>query len=78
MKFLLFLDAVRDSTPPAPARLGARVAEACLSCLGNRFNEHEVELVNLLNHFGSFLLAYAPSAIVTYSAGQRGRSILTN
>ena len=29
-------------------------------------------LVNLLNHFGSSLFAYKPSAIVTYSAGQWG------
>ncbi|WP_227537965.1 hypothetical protein [Marinobacter vulgaris] len=28
MKFLLFLGTVRDSTPPKPARLGVRVAEA--------------------------------------------------
>ena len=27
-------------------------------------------LANLLNHFGSSLFAYKPSAIVTYSAGQ--------
>ena len=29
-------------------------------------------LANLLNHFGSSLFAYKPSAIVTYSAGQWG------
>jgi len=127
MKFLVFLGTVRDSTPPKPARLGARVAEACMACLTSRFDAHEVELIdaldypldsafkphfaypkskapstlnklaekiasadgfivispeynhsmspalaNLLNHFGSSLFAYKPSAIVTYSAGQWG------
>ena len=28
MKFLIFLGSVRDSTPPKPARLGLRVAQA--------------------------------------------------
>ncbi|RTE64803.1 NADPH-dependent oxidoreductase [Amphritea opalescens] len=127
MKFLVFLGTVRDSTPPRPARLGLRVAKACLECLTERYDEHEVELVdaldyplepvfkphfayaknrapaplnelaekiasadgyimispeynhsmspalaNLLNHFGSSLFAYKPSAILTYSAGQWG------
>ncbi|PTN08104.1 NADPH-dependent FMN reductase [Nitrosomonas aestuarii] len=127
MKFLVFLGTVRESTPPEPARLGVRVAEACLECLKSRYEEHEVELIdaldypfdtvfkphfaypkskapsslsrlaekikssdgfimispeynhsmspalaNLLNHFGSSLFAYKPSAIVTYSAGQWG------
>lgn len=127
MKLLVFLGTVRDSTPPKPARLGLRVARACLECLKTRFVEHEVELIdpldypleavfkpqfaygqgkapqalneladkirdadgfimispeynhsmspalaNLLNHFGSSLFSYKPSAIVTYSAGQWG------
>ncbi|MBJ2139021.1 NAD(P)H-dependent oxidoreductase [Paraglaciecola chathamensis] len=127
MKFLVFLGTVRDSTPPRPARLGLRVAKACMACLETRFNEHEFELIdaldypldpvfkphfayakskapaelnalaekisaadgfimlspeynhtvspaltNLLNHFGSSLFSYKPSAIVTYSAGQWG------
>jgi NAD(P)H-dependent FMN reductase len=127
MKFLVFLGTVRDSTPPQPARLGVRVASACLACLNSRFAQHEFELIdaldyplapafkphfayrkaetpalldelaqkiqacdghimispeynhsmspalaNLLNHFGSSLFAYKPSAIVTYSAGQWG------
>ena len=127
MKFLVFLGTVRESTPPEPARLGVRVAEACLDCLKGRYEEHEVELIdalnypletifkphfayptnkapsdlnelaqkieasdgfimispeynhsmspalaNLLNHFGSSLFSYKPSAIVTYSAGQWG------
>lgn len=127
LKFLLFLGTVRDSTPPKPARLGARVAQAALACLKARYQDHEIELIdaleypiepvfkphfayaksqapanlnelakkiaaadgyimvspeynhsmspalaNLLNHFGSSLFAYKPSAIVTYSAGQWG------
>ncbi|GGC66206.1 NADPH-dependent FMN reductase [Marinobacter halophilus] len=127
MKFLVLLGTVRDSTPPKPARLGARVADACLACLKSRYEGHEFELIdaldypqdavfkphfayakskapaglnelaekidaadgyilvspeynhsmspalaNLLNHFGSSLFAYKPSAIVTYSAGQWG------
>ena len=127
MKFLVFLGTTRDSTPPRPARLGTRVARACLECLNTRYQEHEIELIdaldypldevfkphfayprskapeqlntladkiqaadgyimispeynhsmspalaNLLNHFGSSLFSYKPSAIVTYSAGQWG------
>ncbi|WP_440997060.1 NADPH-dependent FMN reductase [Arhodomonas sp. SL1] len=127
MKILVFLGTVRDSTPPRPARLGARVAKACLMCLENRYERHEVGLIdaldypmdalfkphfaypkgkapenldelaekiesshgfimispeynhsmspalaNLLNHFGSSLFSYKPSAIATYSAGQWG------
>ena len=127
MKFLIFLGSVRDSTPPRPARLGLRVANACLACWNSRYSDHEVELIdaldypldrvfkphfsypkskapvalnelaekieaadgyimispeynhsmspalaNLLNHFGSSLFSYKPSAIVTYSAGQWG------
>jgi NAD(P)H-dependent FMN reductase len=127
MKFLIFLGTTRDSTPPKPARLGLRVAKACIACLHDQFNEHEIELIdaldyplepvfkphfsypkssapttlksladkiaaadgyimvspeynhsmspalaNLLNHFGSSLFSYKPSAIVTYSSGQWG------
>ncbi|AEF55292.1 NADPH-dependent FMN reductase [Marinomonas posidonica] len=127
MKFLVFLGTVRNSTPPKPARLGVRVAKACLDCLASRFEDHEIELIdaldypmepvfkphfayvkgkapsaldeladkiaaadgyimvspeynhsmspalaNLLNHFGSSIFSYKPSAIVTYSAGQWG------
>lgn len=127
MKFLVFLGTVRNSTPPKPARLGERVAQACIACLQSQFSTHEIELIdaldyplepvfkphfaypkskapeqlntladkiaaadgyimvspeynhsmspalaNLLNHFGSSLFSYKPSAIVTYSAGQWG------
>lgn len=122
---LVFLGTVRDSTPPAPARLGLRVARACLELLEadsasvELIDPLEIELdavfkphfayaksqvpeklatlagkieaadgyvmispeynhsmspalAHLLNHFGSSLFAFKPSAIVTYSAGQWG------
>ncbi|WP_137169879.1 NADPH-dependent FMN reductase [Marinomonas sp. FW-1] len=127
MKVLIFLGTVRNSTPPRPARLGERVAKACLAAFNALHVDHEIELVdaldyplepvfkphfsysksqvpekldtlakkiasadgyimvspeynhsmspalaNLLNHFGSSLFSYKPSAIVTYSAGQWG------
>lgn len=127
MKILIFLGTVRDSTPPRPARLGVRVAKACMECFRIDYPQLEVELIdgldyplepvfkphfaysknsvpeqldelskkiakadgfvmispeynhsmspalaNLLNHFGSSLFSYKPSAIVTYSAGQWG------
>lgn len=123
--FLVFLGTARDSTPPAPARLGLRVARACVRLLeadgatvelidplefelGGVFKPHfayatprapeELDalaekiatadgyvmvspeynhsmsptLAHLLNHFGSSLYAFKPSAIATYSAGQWG------
>ena len=123
--FLIFLGTTRDSTPPRPARLGLRVARACLAHidasdnsaelidpldydLGTVFKPHfayapskapaaleklaekikladgyvmvspeynhsmSPALAHLLNHFGSSLFSYKPSAIVTYSAGQWG------
>ena len=125
LNFLIFLGSVRESTPPRPARLGERVAKACLSRLEETsehvtiidpldiatqkpFKPHfayaeskapedleklarQIEqadayvmvspeynhsmspaLADLLNHFGSSLFSYKPSAIVTYSAGQWG------
>ncbi|MGM0982491.1 MAG: NADPH-dependent FMN reductase [Pseudomonadota bacterium] len=123
--YLVFLGTVRDSTPPAPARLGLRVARACMQLLEAEgatvelidpldleldgvFKPHfaypksrvpealealaerigaadgyvmvspeynhamSPALAHLLNHFGSSLYAFKPSAIVTYSAGQWG------
>lgn len=123
--YLVFLGTVRDSTPPAPARLGLRVARACVQlleadgatvelidpldiALDDVFKPHfayttsqvpealnalaekiaaadgyvmvspeynhamSPALAHLLNHFGSSLYAFKPSAIVTYSAGQWG------
>lgn len=127
MKFLIFLGSVRESTPPRPARLGARVSKACESLLKRTYSNLSVEVIDpldldlgdifkpefaysrkqvpadlklladkiaeadgyvmvspeynhsmspalahLLNHFGSSLFSYKPSAIVTYSAGQWG------
>lgn len=124
-KLLVFLGSERVSGPPRPARLGERVAAACMTRLGGKdvdaalidpvevdlphpFKPHfayskgkapeamerlaeEIEsadgyvmvspeynhmmspaLSDLLNHFGSSLFSYKPSAIVTYSAGQWG------
>ena len=124
-RFLVFLGSARDSTPPAPARLGLRGARACVQLLeadgasvelvdpleielGAVFKPHfayakskvpealasladkiaaadgyvmvspeynhsmSPALAHLLNHFGSSLYAFKPSAIVTYSAGQWG------
>jgi NAD(P)H-dependent FMN reductase len=125
MTFLVFLGSARQSTPPYPARLGLRVARACVRHLrlgdadvhlvdpldlefGSAFKPHfayapgeappaldqlagriaaadgfvmvspeynhsmSPALAHLLNHFGSSLFAFKPSAIVTYSAGQWG------
>lgn len=125
LNLLVILGSVRDSTPPRPARLGRRVALACMARLHaatehatlidaldvpleSPFKPHfayaegkapaaietlaaQIEaadgyvmvspeynhsmspaLAHLLNHFGSSLFAYKPSAIVTYSAGQWG------
>ena len=125
MKFLVFLGSVRTSTPPRPARLGERVAQACVHQVHRGMNNAELidpldyelgpvfkphfsyakgrapaavehlagkieeadgyvmvspeynhsmspALANLLNHFGSSLFSFKPSAIVTYSAGQWG------
>lgn len=125
LTFVVFLGSARNSSPPYPARLGLRVARACVAQLGARGAEvHLVDpldyeltpvfkphftyspgeapadlealatrirnadgyvmvspeynhsmspaLAHLLNHFGSSLFAFKPSAIVTYSAGQWG------
>lgn len=127
MNYLIFLGTARDSTPPAPPRLGLRVARACSHHLARFQPDHTGEIIDpleletgpvfkphfayprsqapaqledlarkieaadayimvspeynhslspalahLLNHFGSSLFAFKPSAIVTYSAGQWG------
>lgn len=46
MEYLVFLGSARDSTPPRPARLGARVAAACCRLLTAR--GHRVTLVDPL------------------------------
>lgn len=50
MKFLLFLGTARDSSPPRPKRLGARVARACQQFFAHYYPEHEVELVDVLDY----------------------------
>lgn len=49
MKYLVFLGTVRDSTPPKPARLGERVAKACVNYLEQSFDNAEVELIDPLD-----------------------------
>ncbi|MEQ8964824.1 MAG: NAD(P)H-dependent oxidoreductase [Azospirillaceae bacterium] len=46
MQFLVFLGSVRETAPPRPARLGARVAEACRRLLVDR--GHDATLVDPL------------------------------
>ena len=124
LNILVFLGTIRDSTPPKPARLGHRVARACVAHLEKTHNVTLIDpldlgastpfkphfayadgkapdaieklakqieaadayvmvspeynhamspaLADLLNHFGSSLFSFKPSAIVTYSAGQWG------
>ncbi|MDO6694836.1 NAD(P)H-dependent oxidoreductase [Aliiglaciecola sp. 3_MG-2023] len=61
----------------APAKLN-ELADKIQSCNGYIMVSPEYNhsmspaLANLLNHFGSSLFSYKPSAIVTYSAGQWG------
>ncbi|MGY6552440.1 MAG: NADPH-dependent FMN reductase [Erythrobacter sp.] len=47
MKFLVFLGSARVSTPPRPARLGARVSAMCSRLLSAR--DHEVHLIDPLD-----------------------------
>lgn len=61
----------------APAQLNAlanKIAEADGFVMISPEYNHSMSpaLANLLNHFGSSLFSYKPSAIVTYSAGQWG------
>ncbi|MBD8878581.1 NADPH-dependent FMN reductase [Roseibium polysiphoniae] len=69
MKILVFLGSVRDSTPPRPARLGERVARACVDQWARQ--GHAVELVDPLEleldavfkpHF-SYAAGKAPEAL---------------
>lgn len=50
MKILMFLGTVRDSTPPRPARLGERVAKACVASFMSGYDHHEIELVDALDY----------------------------
>lgn len=42
MKFLVFLGSARKSTPPRPARLGERVAQACVHLISQGINGAEL------------------------------------
>ncbi|MEM1363082.1 MAG: NAD(P)H-dependent oxidoreductase [Pseudomonadota bacterium] len=46
MRYLVFMGSVRESSPPRPARLGARVAIACAAELAR--HGHDVELIDPL------------------------------
>ncbi|MBE0457183.1 NAD(P)H-dependent oxidoreductase [Pseudoalteromonas sp. KG3] len=50
MKLLVFLGTVRDSTPPSPARLGERVARACVKHLETQLANVSVELIDPLDY----------------------------
>lgn len=48
LKILVFLGSVRTSSPPAPARLGLRVAKRCVQQLAQ--NNHDVILIDPLDY----------------------------
>ena len=50
MKFLIFLGTARNSTPPAPARLGVRVVEALLTLLKSQYETHDITLIDVLDY----------------------------
>ncbi len=50
MQFLMFVGTVRDSTPPAPARLGVRVSRACEAFFARHFDTHTVGLIDPLDY----------------------------
>ena len=50
MKFLFFLGTARNSTPPAPARLGVRVVEALLTVLKSQYETHDITLIDVLDY----------------------------
>lgn len=54
MKTLLFLGSIRDSAPPAPPRLGLRVARACMSFFASNQGSDPLELIDPLDYdFGT-------------------------
>lgn len=64
----------QGKAPAALEDLAGRIAAADgFAMVGPEYN-HSMSpaLAHLLNHFGSSLYAYKPSAIATYSAGQWG------
>ena len=68
MKVIVFLGSARDSTPPRPARLGARVSQMCRRLLADL--THEIQAVDPLDfdtagvskpHF-AYACGHAPQA----------------
>lgn len=64
----------RNSVPEDLDRLAGRIEAADGYVMVSPEYNHSMSpaLAHMLNHFGSSLYAYKPSAIVTYSAGQWG------
>ena len=64
----------RDEAPAALDELADKIGAADGYMMVSPEYNHSMSpaLAHLLNHFGSSLFAYKPSAIVTYSAGQWG------
>lgn len=64
----------KSRAPKALDELAEKIASADGFIMISPEYNHSMSpaLANLLNHFGSSLFAYKPSAIVTYSAGQWG------
>jgi NAD(P)H-dependent FMN reductase len=64
----------KGKAPPHLNTLAAKIEEADGFIMISPEYNHSMSpaLANLLNHFGSSLFAYKPSAIMTYSAGQWG------
>ncbi|MEO1191637.1 MAG: NAD(P)H-dependent oxidoreductase [Pseudomonadota bacterium] len=64
----------KDRAPPDLEQLARKIAAAEGYVMVSPEYNHAMSpaLANLLNHFGSSLFSYKPSAIVTYSAGQWG------
>lgn len=64
----------RDKAPAALNQLAEKIKSADGFIMVSPEYNHSMSpaLANLLNHFGSSLFSYKPSAIVTYSAGQWG------
>lgn len=65
---------VRGKAPAQLEQLEAKIASADGYVMVSPEYNHSMSptLAHLLNHFGSSLFSYKPSAIVTYSAGQWG------
>ncbi len=64
----------RSKAPAALNELAGRIESSDGFIMISPEYNHSISpaLTNLLNHFGSSLFSYKPSAIVTYSAGQWG------